>query len=154
MNLHLLPTYRHCLKSQRHSEWPTRSVGVNLARPFKGNNIFDSSSNYFLAVEAIEDHKQLFSAVKAVEDQRSTSCGAADSAKPKASLRALGQQVPLIQRAAERRGSFAAPRLGATEVLLPKAHRLALGLALTAAPQLVDLRSSTAFTAENSFRQR
>src|SRR6185369_9480771 len=47
--------------------------------------------------------------------------------RPKASLRALGQQIPLIQRAAERRGSFAAPRLGAPEVLLPKARRFALG---------------------------
>src|ERR1051325_659193 len=35
-------TYGLCFKSCTQSEWPTRSVEVNLARPFNGTNIVDA----------------------------------------------------------------------------------------------------------------
>src|SRR5438477_11011762 len=86
-----------------------------------------------------------------VGENHSTSCGAAVRAKPKASLRALGSHPLLIGAAEQRLKLFALIfrwlqiRLNRRSAArnkfrsLPKARRLALGLVLTAAPQLVEL---------------
>ena len=72
-----------------------------------------------------------------------TSCGAADSTKPKARLCEPWVNRTIGFGAAERRlkhlhmNSIAAPRLQIIHADLPKARRLALGLVLSAAPQLV-----------------
>src|SRR6185369_3910072 len=85
-----LPRTGVASKVAKHSEWPTSSVEVNLARPFKGSYLFDSSTNYSQQPQSAKDKGQ---PVAERRSRRSTSCGAADSAKPKASLRALGRST-------------------------------------------------------------